>query len=81
MAAQLENVLKAVGLVIRTLRDPYPYFRGVSRREMFFLPQHFLILITHWIYFFFFPCVCIALQKEIWVHFDTILFESVSLFS
>lgn len=53
MAAQLENVLKAVGLVIRTLRDPYPYFRGVSRREMFFLPQHFLILITHWIYFFF----------------------------
>lgn len=64
MAAQLENVLKAVGLVIRTLRDPYPYFRGVSRREMFFLPQHFLILITHWIYFFFFSLRMYCLAKR-----------------
>lgn len=64
MAAQLENVLKAVGLVIRTLRDPYPYFRGVSRREMFFLPQHFLILITHWIYLFFFSLRMYCLAKR-----------------
>lgn len=79
MAAQLENVLKAVGLVIRTLRDPDPRFRDVSTgREMFLLSRHFLILITHWITFFF--CLCIALQKDIWMHSDT-MFESVSLFS
>lgn len=49
-AAQLENVLKDVGLVIRTVRDPYPYFRDASRgEERFLLLQHFLILITHWI--------------------------------
>lgn len=54
MAAQLEKGLKAVGLVIRTVRDPYPYFRVVSRgREIFLLPHHFLILITYWIFFFF----------------------------
>lgn len=82
MAAQLEKGLKAVGLVIRTVRDPYPYFRVVSRgREIFLLPQHFLILITYWIYFFFFFCSCVTLQKDIWLHSDTILFEPMSLFS
>lgn len=61
MAAQLENVLKAVGLVIRTLRDPDPRFRDVSTgREMFLLSRHFLILITHWIIFFFLLMYCLA---------------------
>jgi len=43
MSVQLEKGLKAVGLAIRTGRDPSAYFRGVSRgREMFTLPQQFL---------------------------------------
>lgn len=43
MSAQLEEGLKADGPIIRTGRDPSPYFRDMSREgEMFLLPQQFL---------------------------------------
>lgn len=64
MSAQLEEGQKADGPIIRTGRDPSPYFRDVSRgREMFLLPQQFLksdhSLDLRFFFFFLHKC-CLA---------------------